>query len=102
MSENCADIPFHGVYGGLNPINGRAFMALFTERTPLPGELATKETELAGTHVPLLRTVGAVLHCDIGVLVSLRKWIDLQIKQATKVNPNLSTLVEDIENASME
>jgi hypothetical protein len=115
VSESCADVPFHGVYGGLNPTNGRAFMALFTERPALPGELNEKNinveseqeqslrtVDVESEQEQSLRTVGTILHCDIGVLVSIRKWIDKQLEEAKRANPKLSSFIEEIEDASRE
>jgi hypothetical protein len=70
-SAGCLDLPVHGAYGGINPATGLTYMAVFSERTPIPKEITLKLPSTPGQPATetgskgkegIIRTIGAVFH----------------------------------------
>ncbi len=90
------DLPVHGVFGGTNNANGRTFMAVFTERPPIPQEIhlaplsgeGSKSVEETRTGKEgVIRSIGAVLHFDINTAIAIHEWLEGKIEGFKTAHP---------------
>jgi hypothetical protein len=102
-AHNYLEIPVHGAFGGINPATGQSFMAVYSERHPIPQEVfyemapdgAARELpdRRLGKEGPV-RIVQAVMHFDINTAVALRNWLDDKIAIFAKAHPEVSDKLE--------
>jgi hypothetical protein len=102
-SQNYLEIPVHGAFGGINPATGQSFMAVYSERSPIPQEVFYEPApdgtlrELTGRRVGRegpVRIVQAVLHFDINTALALRNWLDDKIASFARAHPEIADKLE--------
>jgi hypothetical protein len=93
------EAPVHGAYGGINTANGLLYMAVYSERSPIPQEVivnAPQDGGLVDFHAAekrgkdgVIRVVSSVMHFDINTAMSLHKWLGDKIDQFREAHPDL-------------
>ncbi len=88
-SADYQEIPCHGAFGGVVPTGDRIFLALYSERPPIPrviyqelderGALTEELSEKRETKDGVVRTVHVGAFVDIAEATSLRDWLTSRI-----------------------
>ena len=96
-SPNIVDLPVSGAYGGIVVETGRLYMAVFSERSPIPQEVDVVSQEGSPIAVEagkrgkegVIRSVNAVMHFDINTALSLRDWLNDKIQTFERAHPEV-------------
>jgi len=94
-SPHFTEVPVHGAFGGINPQGGSIYMAVYSERSPIPtaitheisaeGHLSDEKKDKRETKDGVIRTVHFGMHMTTDQAVAIRDWLNERLAEHEKL-----------------